>query len=165
MKLTQSPLYQTSNLYSAPWLKATIHNLDTVSEVQVLFTVLDFLKNQGRRSGEITQEYGFTCAYRSFYHNTILKCAAGVFLPNNFEFKDPNDNYDLRWSHFIDKYRISKKWSGLIDKLQTTHDATNSWTEKGFVLRRDRVKILRSILTTSEAHRVLDYFEEQCGDL
>lgn len=154
------PDHQFLNIYTAPWQKATIHNLDTISEPALLYTILSHLKKQNERCLSL-DEGG--CVFRMEKEDgRILKCAAGVLIPDynkNILFKDSNLLNQIGWLSFLKAVDASEKHSALIQRLQSFHDKNDK--DEKFTFYPTQFRFIRNRLTHPDSLKILKLFIEK----
>lgn len=94
------------------------YDLSTMSEQEVFDAVCNHLLTQRQRSTKPREDSSPYCAYRG---EGGLKCAAGIFIPDNLYLPDMEGTV---WGSSIYHYRISENHKGLIRKMQYIHDDT-----------------------------------------
>ena len=153
------PEHQFLNTYTAPWQKATIHNLETISESALLYTILSHLKKQNKRCLDAD-----SCLYRLEREDgQVLKCAAGVLIPDynkSILFKDSKEKTTLLnqigWLGFLKAVDVSENHSTLIQLLQSFHDKNEKFT-----FYPTQFRFIRNRLTHPDSLKILKLFIEK----
>jgi hypothetical protein len=144
-----NPDYQLVNNYTAPWQKASVINLDTVSPFQIIYTVLHHLSEQKERA--VKKELKDLTSTRCFYRlkkessNKILKCAAGCLIPEYLYEPDFEGSSWFTLVSNLEVFCISHR--DLISDLQVLHDKNINWGENGFLWKENQLdkSLLKSL--------------------
>ena len=103
------------------------YNIKEMNSQQVFDIVTEHLLTQNQKS---INRFGM-CSYR----NGDLKCAAGIFIPDN-EYKDTLEN--LTWKDLVSRGKVPNNHEELIQSLQNIHDecCVSDWIEELKILAK-----------------------------
>lgn len=126
------PFKPMRELYSAPWRKASVFNLDYLPQDAVVFSILDHLYNQkGRATSVYIDDEGERhemCAYVQEKENgAIFKCSAGSLLPPYCGVEFSLKHTNAAWESVASLNGFSKKHYKVIEFMQVVHDCEEHW--------------------------------------
>jgi hypothetical protein len=156
------------NLYSAPWQKASIYNLDTISQDALLYTLLSHIKSMKKRCLLQSKQFYTSLEFCAYLDSGGNRCIAGVLL-KPLSFLDDKYIGDIieSWPGVVRKHNLSPTHREIISLLQRLlHDPEDNWNENGFNFKKElRNSILREvsrckISLTEQSLKVLNYFFE-----